>query len=395
MLIQMSMIPHFKIKNNFQKRKETYSDILTNDILVDICKKTTGQNKFTVEFDKSGYNKGRLVTIEHNNKVIFLSLSETEIASRNSPLQSFPSALNSFFLEKKKEKKIFFYFLPTTGSSFETNYFMFMYRLMKTIGVEFLNHDKFLTMKIKKFKNIEDLIHQRNLNSGRNRRNKSTYVTINSNSEIEIYGKTYGANKYETTLLSYALRQLTNKKIIIRQISEGNLKKLPSRSIEVMKINKIELDNSDLLLEPDEVLIDSKLRTPAYIYNLFKKLGDKKCSFCDCIKPEEIAGAHIWPVAEIRKIKDLHVTIQMEYAKDGENGIWLCNLHHLLFDSHKFIISTNGNVKFKSVIKDEFLTKIKSKITNYKLHKDILTNKFIFYLEKRNKLIVESEYFDF
>jgi len=110
MLIQMSMIPHFKIKNNFQKRKETYSDILTKDILVDICKKTTGQNKFTVEFDKFGYNKGRLVTIEHNNKVIFLSLSETEIASRNSPLQSFPSALNSFFLEKKKRKENFFLF---------------------------------------------------------------------------------------------------------------------------------------------------------------------------------------------------------------------------------------------------------------------------------------------
>lgn len=393
----MSIKPHFIIKNKFQKRQITYSEILTNDILIDICKKSTGKSEFTIEFDQVGYNKGRLVQIKYKNKVIFISLSETEIASRNSPLQSFPSALNSFYLDKKekKDKKIYFYFLPTLGSSFETNYFMFMYRLMKTIGVEFLNQNDFLTMKIKKFKNAEDLIQQRNLNSGRNRRNKSTYVTFNSNNEIEIYGKTYGANKYETTLLAYALRQLTNKKIIIRQISEGNLNKLPARSIEVMKINNIELDNSDLLLDPDEVLIDSNLRTPAYVYNLFVKLGEKKCSFCDCSKPQEIAGAHIWPVAEIKKLKELDIRIKMKYAKDGENGIWLCDLHHKLFDSHKFMISMMGKIKFKSVIKDKFLIEIKNQITNYKLNKDILTKEFLFYLERRNQLLVESDYSDF
>ena len=48
--------PHLKIKNKFQKRKYLYSDILTKDILKDICKKATGFDDFTVEFDNSGYN---------------------------------------------------------------------------------------------------------------------------------------------------------------------------------------------------------------------------------------------------------------------------------------------------------------------------------------------------
>ena len=64
--------PHLKIKNKFQKRKYLYSDILTKNILKNICKKATGVEDFTYEFDNSGYNKGRLVTIEYNNQIIYI-----------------------------------------------------------------------------------------------------------------------------------------------------------------------------------------------------------------------------------------------------------------------------------------------------------------------------------
>ena len=40
--------PHFTIKNIFQKRTETYQDILTNDILRDVCYRITGRRGFTV-----------------------------------------------------------------------------------------------------------------------------------------------------------------------------------------------------------------------------------------------------------------------------------------------------------------------------------------------------------
>jgi len=68
----MSIKPHFIVKNKFQKRQETYSQILTNDILLDICKKTTGKSEFTIEFDQTGYNKGRLVKIKYKDKEILL-----------------------------------------------------------------------------------------------------------------------------------------------------------------------------------------------------------------------------------------------------------------------------------------------------------------------------------
>lgn len=385
--------PHLKIKNKFQKRKYLYSDILTKDILKDICKKATGFNDFTVEFDNYGYNKGRLVTIKYNDEIIFISLSEQEIKSRNSPLQSFPTALNNFYLEKNKKKRICFYFLPTRGSSFETNYFMLMYRLMKTVGVEFLNEDQYLSLKIKKFNNLKDLIFERDANSGRNRRNKSTYLTRNSNNEIEIYGKTYGANKYETTLLSLALNKISTNKIKIFQISEGDLNKLPAKSLEVLKkINNIEINNADLSLKPDEVLKDSKLRTPAYVYGLFRKLGDKKCSFCNCDESKLIEGAHIWPVAEIKKKNNYNLKDKMKFAVDNENGIWLCTFHHRLFDNQMFIILTSGKIKFKSIIKEKPLKVIKEKTLIYNLEKNILTDKFIFYLKKRNLLINEYDY---
>ena len=34
---------------------------------------------------------------------------------------------------------------------------------------------------------------------------------------------------------------------------------------------------------------------------------------------------------------------------DGENGIWLCEYHHRLFDGNIFMISIKGNIKFKSI----------------------------------------------
>lgn len=385
--------PHLIIKNKFQKRRYLYSDILTKDILLDICKKATGNSDYSVEFDNNGYNKGRLVTIKHGKQIIFVSLSEQEIKSRNSPLQSFPTTLNNFYLEKNKNKRVCFYFLPSKGSSFETNYFMFMYRLMKTVGVEFINEDRYLSQKIKKFTNLKDLIFERDLISGRNRRNKSTYLSKNKDNDIEIYGKTYGANKYETTLISLALNNISNNKVKIFQISEGDLNKLPAKSLEVLnKFKKIEINNANISLKPEDVLSDSKLRSPTYVYGLFRKLGDKKCSLCDCDDSELIQGAHIWPVAEIRKRKDLALEKRMQFAVDGENGIWLCTFHHRLFDNHMFMLSSSGKINFKSTIKERVLKNIKNQTTKYILEKNIISDKFIFYLKKRNLLLNKNEY---
>lgn len=170
----------------------------------DVCKRITGRTDFTVDFDNSGYNKGRLATLEYRSSISYISFSELEIESRNSFFQSFPSALVKYYQETNHNKQIYFYFLPPDGN-IETPYFIFMYRLMKTVGTEFLNESDYLANAIAPFNSVSDIIAQRDLNRGKNKGNASTYATVDENDTLQIFGKTYGANKYETTLICIAI----------------------------------------------------------------------------------------------------------------------------------------------------------------------------------------------
>lgn len=209
--------PHFKIKNKFQRRSELYEDILTADILSDVCQRITGKKNYTVEFDNTGYNIGRLATLEYKGSISYISFSEIEIKSRNSSFQSFPSALVRYHKESNTNKRIYFYFMPSNGN-IETEYFIFMYRLMKTAGTVFLNETEHLNNQITPFNSISDIIAHRNSNQGRNRGNNSTYLTTDQNNTLQIYGKTYGANKYETTLLCLAISEITTNKIELYEL---------------------------------------------------------------------------------------------------------------------------------------------------------------------------------
>ena len=214
--------PNFTIKNKFQKRSELYEDILTTEILEEVCYTLTGRRDFTVTFDNTGYNIGRLATLEYNSAISYISFSEFEIGSRNSFFQSFPSALVKYHQETNPNKNVYFYFLEPDGN-IETSYFIFMYRLMKTAGTIFLNETAYLTTTINPFNTVSDIILQRDLNRGRNRGNASSYVTVDENDTLQIFGKTYGANKYETTLLCLAIHEITPYSMELYEIQEGTL----------------------------------------------------------------------------------------------------------------------------------------------------------------------------
>lgn len=388
----MSMAkPHFIIKNKFQKRSELYEDILTRNILRDVCRRITGRTDYTVEFDNEGYNKGRLATLEYRGRINYISFSEFEIASRNSFFQSFPSALVKYHQETNSNKRIYFYFLTPDGN-IETSYFIFMYRLMKTAGTEFLNEDELLENEIAPFNSVADIIAQRDLNRGRNRGNASTYVTIDEDDILQIFGKTYGANKYETTLLCLAIHKITPYKMELYEIQEGNLKRLPEEAREVIVTLGIAVIASDLILEREEFEKNDSLRSPTYIYNLLEKLGDKKCSLCDCEIPQIIQGAHVWAVASIKKANNIDQDKKLQFAVDGDNGLWLCNNHHKLFDMNVLLITEEGRVKYKSNIRaidSDFICDVTA---NYKIPDKTLTPKFLHYLEKRNSLLNERRY---
>ncbi len=381
-----------RIKRNFQRRNITYQDILTHEILLDVCQKLTGQDDFVVEFDDTGYNKGRLAKLEYNDSIFYISFSEMEIRSRNSFFQSFPSALVQFLLEENPNKGIYFYFLPPDRDNIETNYFVFMYRLMKTANTVFLNETSYLSRVYQPFNSISDIIINRDANRERNSGNASTYAAIDEYDSLQIFGKTYGANKYETILLTLAFQNVSEYSIEVYEIQEGNLSILPEPGRQLLIDLGIRVITSDLRLEKEEFERNNSLRSPRYIYNLLEKLGEKKCSFCDCEIPQIIQGAHIWNVASIKGVNNISLDAKIQHAIDGDNGLWLCNNHHKLFDINMLYITSDGRLKFKTNIQANHAEYLRNFTVSDRLSNPVLTPKFIEYLEKRNRSLDERQY---
>ena len=286
-----------------------------------------------------------------------------------------------------------YFYIFTSQGNIETDYFVFMYRLMKTVETEFLNESIGLSNQINPFSSIEDIILHKNHIREHKINNNSTYITKDSNGVIQIFGKLYGANKYETTLLSLALHKIASSKIELFEIEEGNLKKLPrSARSYLLSLDSFDIVNADITLEESEFERNDSLRSPRYIYNLLEKLGDKKCAFCECEIPQIIQGAHIWNVADIKKENQLAPDEKLAQALDGDNGLWLCQNHHKLLDVNILRVSNNGLIKYKTEINNSARNFLKNTTSKNRLSDEIITDEFINYLNKRNANIKEELY---
>lgn len=389
--------PHFIIKANLQKSKQTgkyFKDVITEDVMTDVCQKITGSSEYTFEFVDNKYkdeflpgtyNKGRIAILQYQNDVSYISFSEKVIGGRNSSVQSVPTAFNMFYENKHPNKKLYYYFLCASGA--KTNYQLFMYRLMKTVGFVYLNDMDVLGQTIMPFSSIEDIIHYRKANTKRNKSNNSTYVTKSNSKQFDIYGKTYGANKYETSMICYAISTLLqiNQKATIYEMIEGDLKKLPKPSLTVLqKMGNISIVSTDMQLEKHEFTKNNSLRSPKYIYNLLSHLGRKHCALCNCEIPELIQGAHIWPVAEIKKAPLLSDEDRIKHATAAENGLWLCENHHKMFDEDLITINPDGSITYKDELEEQHIIFIDTVTTVKMLPPEILTEQFLEYLALRN-----------
>ena len=96
------MIATITYRPNAQKTPGLFDTILTDAILSDICQRVTGQTEYRVVKDRSTYNKGRLVYVEYDNIINYVSLSEISIEGRNSSLQSVPSAINLYYADTRQ-----------------------------------------------------------------------------------------------------------------------------------------------------------------------------------------------------------------------------------------------------------------------------------------------------
>jgi hypothetical protein len=378
--------PRITVKRKAQKGSYTFSEILTKDILSDVCQRLTGQNKYTVKYDDVGYNRGRLAMIEFNETKIYVSFSEHgKVSGRNSFFQSLTTAFSNYYSDPHPNKRIVFYFLPTIKGSFDSPYFQFMYRLMATNGVEFLNADAFLGKNVIEFKTIDDIIEARNTNKGLNSSNNPTYITRSTKNITQIYGKTYGANKKESTLLCLAAAQLSQK-VELYEIGEGNLQTLPAPDKKTLeKKGNIYIISTNKKLERQDFNTTVTFRSPTFIYNLFQKFQKKECAFCACAVPDIIAGAHVWPVADIKRANMISDEEKLLKATDGENGLWLCYNHHKLFDENLIYISNSGKIMHNTINNSNYIHFIRHITTKKTIPSHALTDTFVEYLDRRKK----------
>lgn len=389
--------PHFIIKSNLQKSKQTgkyFKDVITENVMTDICFKITGLTKYTFEFVENEYvdeflpktyNKGRLAILQYKDNVSYISFSEKDINGRNSSVQSVPTAFNMFYLNEYPNKKLYYYFLCNIGAG--TDYQLFMYRLMKTVGFIYLNDSEMLGQQICPFTSIEDIIHSRKINTDRNQGNNATYITKSNAKQFDVYGKTYGASKYETSMICYAISTLlqTNQRATIYEMVEGDLKNLPQPSVDVLnKMGNVDIVSTDMQLEKKVFTENNSLRSPKYIYNLLSHLGRKHCALCNCEIPELIQGAHIWPVSKIKKSPLLSLDDKIKHATSAENGLWLCENHHKMFDEDLIMINPDGSITYKEDLEEQHIIFINTVTTTLSLPSEILTEQFLEYLSLRN-----------
>ncbi len=402
MLTMSNDKPHFIIKKNLQKSISTgvyFSDVITKEVLDDVCIRITGEHEYTVEFVNNSYqdafltntyNKGRLAILHYNGFANYISFSEKEVHGRNSSVQSVPTAFNMYYTNPYAKKRLFYYFLNVQEGNAETDYLIMMYRLMNTIGFEFLNADDRLKTMIQPYVSITDIMHNRRISSGRNQSNNATYITQEGAHVFEIYGKVYGASKYETSMMCYALSFLkeAGQRITLYEMLEQDLKELPEISRKVIsQMGAIEIVPTDMTLEKKLFEENDSLRSPRYIYNLLRHVGPKRCVLCECGIPDIIQGAHIWPVASIKKEGGMSFETKLNCAIDGNNGLWLCENHHKLFDQNIIMLDNNGAVKYKNSLEREHKDFIDKITTVDVIPEYLMTDSFTKYLWRRNREI--------
>lgn len=390
-------IPKFIIKRNMQKSAQTgiYFDYLVTDpIMGQICIEVTGRPDYEVEFVENDYcdefldakyNQGRLGILQYHNTVTYISFSDEKCEGRNSGIQSVPTAFNRFFSNAHKDKRLYFYFLPCRGNN-ATPYYLFMYRLMRTAGFDFINTPSSLAGQINAFTSIDDIIRARKENGDKNSGNNATYILKNAPHEYEIFGKTYGANKYDTSLICYAISKLAQPEdhITLYEYNEKDLKELPAASLEVLRsMGNINIVNIDDEIERKELEENDSLRSPRFNAHLLDRLGEKHCVLCNCGISEIIQGAHIWPVSNIKRISTLSLDEKVAFATDGENGLWMCQNHHKMFDSNILFLSPTGTVSLKPDLFEDDKEFIRSVTTVSNLPTQLITPRYIYYIGKR------------
>ena len=163
-------------------------------------------------------------------------------------------------------------------------------------------------------------------------------------------------------------------------IAIGRLSKPVSNLATLGNINIVNINDE---LERRELEESDSLRSPRFNARLLDRLGERHCVLCNCAISEIIQGAHIWPVSDIKRMVTLTFDEKLEYATDGENGLWMCQNHHKMFDTNILFLSTAGEVSYSADLTSEDKEYIDSITTVTNLPASLITPRYIKYLGRR------------
>ena len=190
-------------------------------------------------------------------------------------------------------------------------------------------------------------------------------------------------------MLGYTASSVTKQQgqyIKLYEILEGDLKHLPNSSLKTLKLmGNVEVIATNLEFEKRQFKQNNSLRSARYKVNLLERIGIKRCALCNCQIPEIIQGAHVWPVSIIKK-QVLTFDQQFSHAISGDNGIWLCENHHKLFDENIICFDKNAKVWFRTTDKT-YLKFLHSITLQEKLDEIYYSDQFFKYLQLRNRAI--------
>lgn len=394
------MKPKFTIcKLGAQAKVANVDTIITYADLSKICNKLTGKTQFEVKWVDERI-KGKMFTLETDTHIFYITYTPKDVGGRNSYLQSVPTAFGIYlneFVSSEKVCQFCLYFTPFRGEN-QTRYHQLMYRLLISMGVNFINADEGLRgLNLEGYSTVRELIIDRESNRSRNSYNQSSYITDEGIS-YHVYGKTFGANQKETTMLCLALCRISDKPIRLFQISDNDSEFLSDKDIESIKIfankfGRVEIevlnDTYEFTEEQEQTLVSTppteSLRSPRFIFNLLEKTGGHKCcELCHCEIESIIQGAHIYPVYAIKQRFDLSFSERLRMATDKNNGLWLCENHHKLFD-RGLIKFENGKLQVLSKLDNPDVDFV-NRISPYKkIQDEYYTPAMANYFEMRDK----------
>ena len=83
---------------------------------------------------------------------------------------------------------------------------------------------------------------------------------------------------------------------------------------------------------------------------------------------------------------------KIHHATNGDNGIWLCENHHKMFDCHTLKITKSGKLKYVSGLDQKSIDFIRYSTPVTKIKNEIIAENFMRYLTKRNKRSPKMDY---